>query len=65
MFGITVIRKSELQKLRLSEKAMQAQSEQIKNERNEYKMKCELLQAELNTWKPQRGKKGKFVKKNQ
>ena len=44
---------------------MQAQSEQIKYERNGYKMKCELLQAELNTWKPQRGKKWKFVKKNQ
>lgn len=63
MFGITVIRKSELQKLRLSEQSIQAQSEQIKNERNEYKMRCELLQAELRTWKPMRGKKGRFIKK--
>lgn len=65
MFGITVIRESELQKLKLSEKAIQAQSEQIKQERNEYKLKCELLQAELSHWKPERGEKGKFVKKNQ
>lgn len=64
MFGITVILESELQALKLSEKALLAQSEQLLRERNEAQLRMELIQMELVKYKPIKDEKGKFVKRN-
>lgn len=65
MFGFTVILKSELQSMKLSEKALLAQSEQLLRERNEAQLKMELIQMELVRYKPIKDEKGKFVKRTQ
>ena len=63
MFGFTVIRKNEIQVLKLSEKALLAQSEQLLKERNEAYLRYELIQKELERYKPVKGANGKFVKR--
>lgn len=63
MLGFTVIRKVDLQTLRLSEKSLLAQSEQLQRERKEFEMKLQLAQIELEKYKPVKGSNGKFIKK--
>ena len=63
MFGFVIIKKKELQALRLSEKSLHAQSEQLLRERNEAQLRLELAQKELQRYKPKRGEKGKFISK--
>ncbi len=63
MFGLTIIRKDDLQALKLSEKALREEMYTIINQKNEYKLRYNIAQAELKKWKPQRDENGKFIKK--
>ena len=63
MFGFTIIRKKELQKLELREKALLIQVESIANERNEAQLRNEIAQKELERYRPRRDESGKFLKR--
>ena len=63
MLGFAIISKKELQTLKLSEKSLLAQSEQLLRERNEVQLRYELAQKELERYRPIRGEKGKFISK--
>jgi len=65
MFGITIVKRDEIQSLRLTKKALVEQSERLTRERNELKLRNELLQLELKKYKPLKGVDGKFVKRIQ
>jgi hypothetical protein len=64
MFGLSVIKSSELAELKASKSRLISAGKSLSEENESLKLRLDLAQLEINRYKPKHGENGRFVRKN-